>query len=80
MSEIVEILTFLAPYATVMVYAAPFPLIQQIKREKNVGSLPLLPYSSMAASSFIWTVYGFLKREAKVWSCCLGEWAIKLRM
>ena len=64
---VVDICTLLAPYATVFVYAAPFPVIQQIRREKNVGHLPLLPYSSMAASSFIWTVYGFLKSEPKVW-------------
>lgn len=69
--DLIQICTLMAPYATVVVYASPFPVIQQIRREKNVGQLPLLPYSSMAASSFIWTVYGFLKREPKVWSCCL---------
>ena len=78
MSRFVDICADLAPYATVVVYAAPFPTVQQIRRDKAVGSLPLLPYSSMAASAFIWTVYGFLKREPKVWSCCLVGVALGL--
>jgi solute carrier family 50 protein (sugar transporter) len=60
----------LAPYAQIGVYAAPLPTIQQVRRDRTVGSLPLLPYSSMAASGFIWTVYGILKQEPKLWSCC----------
>ena len=71
MTSLVEFATMLAPYATVVVYAAPLPTSFQIRREKTVGSLPLLPYSSMAASAFIWTVYGFLKQEPKLWGCCL---------
>ena len=68
----------LAPWACVVVYMAPFPTIQQVRRDKSVGSLPLLPYSSMAASSFIWTVYGFLKHEPKLWSCCIVGVALAL--
>jgi len=47
---------------------APFPTIQKIKKEKAVGGLPLLPYSSMVSNAFLWTVYGILKKEAKVWA------------
>lgn len=71
MSKFVDFCSDAAPWATVGVYLAPFPTVEQIRRDKTVGSLPMLPYSSMAASSFIWTVYGFLKKEPKLWSCCL---------
>lgn len=70
MLDFVDACTELAPYACCVVYMAPIPTVQQIRRDKAVGSLPLLPYSSMAASAFIWTVYGFLKNEPKLWSCC----------
>lgn len=71
MPKFVDVCSELAPYACCVVYMAPLPTVQQIRREKTVGSLPLLPYSSMAASSFIWTVYGYLKEEPRLWSCCL---------
>jgi solute carrier family 50 protein (sugar transporter) len=45
----------------------PFPTIKKVGEQKSVGSLPLLPYSSMVANCFLWVIYGLLKREAKVW-------------
>ena len=45
----------------------PFPTIKKVVKDKSVGSLPLLPYSSMIANCFLWLVYGLLKGEAKVW-------------
>jgi solute carrier family 50 protein (sugar transporter) len=45
----------------------PWPTIQQITRNKSVGDLPLLPYSSMIANCFLWLTYGVLKNEIKVW-------------
>ena len=36
-------------------------------KEKNVGSMPLLPYSSMIANCFLWMLYGLLKQEPKLW-------------
>jgi solute carrier family 50 protein (sugar transporter) len=45
----------------------PFPTINQVTREKSVGSLPLLPYSSMIANCFLWLAYGVLKSESKIW-------------
>mmetsp|Transcript_23821 Transcript_23821/g.34998 ORF Transcript_23821/g.34998 Transcript_23821/m.34998 type:complete len:236 (+) Transcript_23821:108-815(+) len=56
----------LAPLISILVFLAPIPTMQQIKREKTVGGKPLLPYSSMIANGFIWTVYGFLKSEPKI--------------
>lgn len=66
----------LAPIASIVVFLAPMPTIRSILRDKTVGSLPLLPYSSMIASSFLWTMYGILKSEPKVYAsngigfCC----------
>uniref|UniRef100_A0A7S1ZF27 Sugar transporter SWEET1 n=1 Tax=Ditylum brightwellii TaxID=49249 RepID=A0A7S1ZF27_9STRA len=56
----------LAPLMAIVVFLAPIPTMQQINREKTVGGKPLLPYSSMIANGFIWTVYGFLKSEPKI--------------
>ena len=58
----------LAPIFSILVFAAPIPTIFQIQRDKSVGSLPLLPYSSMLSSAFLWVVYGFLKSEPKIWT------------
>lgn len=64
----VDLCTNVAPFAAILVFMAPFPTIQRVREEKNVGTLPLLPYSSMAASAFIWTTYGLLRGEPKIWS------------
>lgn len=42
--------------------------MEQVVKDKNVGSLPLLPYSSMMANCFLWMVYGILKKESKIWA------------
>ena len=42
--------------------------IRKISAKKSVGSLPLLPYSSMVASAFTWGSYGILKGESNIWS------------
>uniref|UniRef100_A0A7R9WUL4 Sugar transporter SWEET1 n=1 Tax=Craspedostauros australis TaxID=1486917 RepID=A0A7R9WUL4_9STRA len=46
----------------------PMPTINQIAKDKSIGSLPLLPYTTMIASSFLWVAYGVLKSESKIWS------------
>lgn len=56
----------LAPIFSILVFAAPIPTIFQIQRDKTVGSLPLLPYTSMLSSAFLWVVYGFLKSEPSI--------------
>lgn len=58
----------LAPAAAIVVFLAPWPTIANIRRDRTVGTLPLLPYSSMIASAFLWVVYGLLKNESKIWS------------
>mmetsp|Transcript_82379 Transcript_82379/g.123636 ORF Transcript_82379/g.123636 Transcript_82379/m.123636 type:complete len:227 (-) Transcript_82379:210-890(-) len=57
----------LAPIAAIVVFCAPFPTIQQVKKDKSVGSLPLLPYSSMIGNCILWVAYGMLKHESKIW-------------
>jgi solute carrier family 50 protein (sugar transporter) len=42
--------------------------IRKITTDRNVGSLPLLPYSTMLASAFLWCMYGILQNESKIWS------------
>lgn len=51
----------IAPFCGVIVFLAPLQTINQIIKDKTVGSLPLLPYSSMVANSFVWVCYGLLK-------------------
>lgn len=56
----------LAPYMGVVCFLAPLPTINQISVDKSVGNLPLLPYSSMVANSFVWVMYGMLKKAPSV--------------
>jgi len=67
----------LAPFASFVVTMAPLPTIRDMAKEKNVGKMPLLPYSSMFVNCFVWSVYGLLKFEKKVYitnmiGCILG--------
>lgn len=57
----------LAPIASVLVCAAPLPTILQIARDRTVASLPLLPYSSLIVSCVLWTTYGLLIGEIKLY-------------
>ena len=73
----VDLCTNAAPFAAIFVFMAPFPTVKKIRQDKTVGTLPLLPYSSMVASAFLWSTYGILKGEPKVWSSnliglCMG--------
>ena len=48
----------LAPLASIVVFLAPIPTMRQISKDRSVGSMPLLPYSSMVSSAFVWVTYG----------------------
>ena len=63
----VNLCSSLAAPASVLVSAAPLPTIQQIKEKKDVGGLPLLPYSCMAANCVLWTAYGALRHTPSIW-------------
>jgi len=62
----VQLCVTLAPAAAWVVFASPIPTIQQISRDKAVGGLPLLPYSSMCVNCVLWIVYGVLKSEVAI--------------
>eukprot|EP00549_Striatella_unipunctata_P009078 CAMPEP_0118691472 /NCGR_PEP_ID=MMETSP0800-20121206/10699_1 /TAXON_ID=210618 ORGANISM="Striatella unipunctata, Strain CCMP2910" /NCGR_SAMPLE_ID=MMETSP0800 /ASSEMBLY_ACC=CAM_ASM_000638 /LENGTH=234 /DNA_ID=CAMNT_0006589255 /DNA_START=261 /DNA_END=965 /DNA_ORIENTATION=- len=64
----VEICGQLAPPMSVLLSAAPLPTIRGIQQAQDVGSLPLLPYTCMAASCTLWAVYGFLKKQSSIWA------------
>jgi len=66
--SLINVCSQLAPPLSVAVCAAPLPTIRSIQRNEDVGSLPLLPYSCMAANCCLWTTYGFMKREASIWA------------
>ena len=57
----------IAPYCGVICFLAPLPTINQISRDKTVGNLPLLPYSSMVSNSFVWVMYGLMRNLPSVW-------------
>ncbi|KAL7530076.1 hypothetical protein ACHAXR_003293 [Thalassiosira sp. AJA248-18] len=68
-----EICNTLAPATSVLCSLAPLPTIFEISRNKDCGSMPLLPYSSMAANGFIWALYGILTDSPAVkWANILG--------
>lgn len=68
-----EICNQIAPATSVLCSLAPLPTIIEISRTKSVGSMPLLPYSSMAANGFIWALYGWLTDSPAVkWANVMG--------
>ncbi|KAG7363308.1 sugar efflux transporter [Nitzschia inconspicua] len=57
-----------APAASMVLLLAPMLTIKQVVSSKSVGNLPLLPYSSMVANCFLWTAYGILLQQSKLWA------------
>lgn len=57
----------IAPIASMVVVMAPIPTMNQISKRRDTMNLPLLPYSSMFVNAFMWSAYGLLKNESKVW-------------
>jgi solute carrier family 50 protein (sugar transporter) len=57
-----------APIICSGVFLAPVPTVANIMVNKSVGSLPFLPYSSMAVNAFIWAVYGIVNKEYMIWA------------
>jgi hypothetical protein len=39
-------------------FFSPIPVFQKIAADKDVGTLPLLPYSAMATNGILWSTYG----------------------
>ena len=56
-----------SPIKNPILSTQPLPTIRMIQRNRAVGNLPLLPYSSMIANCVLWFTYGVLLKESKVW-------------
>lgn len=68
-----EVCNKIAPATSILCSLAPLPTIFEVARTKSVGDLPLLPYSSMAANGFIWSLYGWLTDSPAVkWANIMG--------
>jgi hypothetical protein len=50
---LVEACGLAAPIASIFVSLSPFPTVQKILKDKSVGNLPLLPYSSLVANWYV---------------------------
>lgn len=51
--SLVEACGLAAPIASIFVSLSPFPTVQKILKDKSVGDLPLLPYSSLVANWYV---------------------------
>ena len=47
-----------APIVSSGVFLSPVPTVLNIMKDRSVGNLPLLPYSSMCVNAFMWMTYG----------------------
>jgi solute carrier family 50 protein (sugar transporter) len=54
----VSLCTKVAPITSIVLVMAPLPTIQKVVQDRSVGSLPLLPYSSLVGNAFVWIMYG----------------------
>ncbi|KAL7434579.1 hypothetical protein ACHAXH_009203 [Discostella pseudostelligera] len=65
----VEFCGIMSPFGSVLLSLAPLPTMRQIARDKTVGKLPLLPYSTMITNSSLWLMYGLLENLMGVARC-----------
>lgn len=52
--------------------------IPRIRRDADVGKLPLLPFSSMAMAGMVWASYGLLSNVSGIWCPNLANTALGL--
>jgi len=63
--------------ASLALFASPLlETIPRIFREKDVGKLPLLPFSAMAVNSTLWGTYGLLGNIPAVWCPNVGGFSL----
>jgi len=60
------------------VFPQPIPTMRNVLKTGTVGDLPLLPYTSMVASCFVWIVYGILKREPTIYLTNIVEFFLSV--
>jgi solute carrier family 50 (sugar transporter) len=61
--QLVQFCRKAAPLSSLALYVSPLSTILQVTQDKTVGTLPLLPYTSMLSNNVVWAVYGLLKKE-----------------
>jgi solute carrier family 50 protein (sugar transporter) len=68
-SSWVQLCGQLAPVASVALFFAPLPTLWAVARgRRSAAGLPLLPYSSMVCNALLWTSYGILRDEPRIWT------------
>jgi uncharacterized protein with PQ loop repeat len=59
----------LAPAASAALFFAPLPTLLAVAGgRRSAAGLPLLPYSSMVCNALLWTSYGVLRAEPRIWA------------
>lgn len=56
----------LAPVASIIYYLAPIPTMMSVIRYKSTLGMPLLSYSVMVASAYVWVLYGILLQRKRI--------------
>ena len=75
---LVAFCTRAAPFASIGLFLSPIPTIRQILKTGTVGDLPLLPYTSMVTSCFVWIIYGLIKGEPLIYGTNLIEFTLSV--
>lgn len=53
--------------AAQVMFLAPMSAMSSIKKAGTTDKMPLLPYTAMMASGFVWAAYGFLLNNPAIW-------------
>jgi len=75
---LVALCSQLAPISSIAMFLSPIPTIRIILKTGTVGDLPLLPYTSMVTSCFVWIVYGILKGEPLIYATNIVEFTLSV--
>ncbi|KAJ9464845.1 Sugar transporter SWEET1 [Diplonema papillatum] len=59
-------LQVLPPVFGQIVFLSPLVTINNVRAKMTTGDLPLLPYSMMACSGYLWMVYGLLRHDTTI--------------
>lgn len=65
----VSLCSKMAPMASMGLFLAPMGTMRQVVMHKSVGSLPLLPHTTMISNAFLWITYGTLCLSLTIVKC-----------
>ena len=68
----------IAPFTSIGMFLSPIPTIRNIVKTGTVGDLPLLPYTSMITSCFVWIIYGLIQHQPIVYFTNLIEFILSI--